>query len=448
MIDHGQRELSQDSNFDNEELLAQMPDFSMRPEHDTPDPLADYHKIESIFGRYSPEWEVYFPDSVPPVPERDPHTRAKIGQGTLELVYHRLGNIITNPLEDDVDAEDREIAWRLEIDHVVKNAPYLKDQVGDVTRINSVDFVEGMQQGLGTLAHTKQEEESIAHVSEYEALNNLWEFLAEAQDDTALDTRLRGLIQGIKNEISFIGEKELEDAARGLALYWKDRMDKNPRKPLVILPIDQDLSPNGFNGEGAMTKSSTYLLDKVLGYFSDADIQKYHKQLRFGFEGMGRSALKNARVIILDDWSLSGRQLKGARSRLIEQYPQLGLGGLEINLVAASQELIHIGLEGDGDGFHASLPHDAPRTPVRAYYMTRSPESFTHTSPGGFVTGAHSATDYALENVLGAVVNRHAEDEPPTILSTMPPLTNIVRPYRKEGYATHNIQRWRIGSGR
>lgn len=428
-------------DVDFQEVLAQLPDFSSLPEHQTVDPLADYGKIERIFGRYAPEYEVYFPDSSPPVPIRDPYTRERIGQGTLELVYHRLGNIITNPIDDDTQPDDREVAWRLDLDHVVKNAPFLADQMGETDRENMVEFVGGVKKGLGTKAneYVRDNEQSLVRMSEADALKQLWEFLSVALHDTEVSTILRQRLENIREFITFVGEKELNEAAEGLAIYWKDRMDKNPRKPLVILPIDQAISPDGFNGDGAMTKSSTYLLDKILSYFSEADIQKYRKQLRFGFDGMGRWAMNNSRVIILDDWSLSGRQLKGARDRLVQQHPQVGLGGIEINLVAASQELIHTGLDGDGSGFTKTWPADT-RTPVRAYFMTRSAK-YMQNNRGGFVTGAHSSADYAFEDVIRTIVARHASEDPPTILSTMPPLTNIVRPYRQDGYSPNNINR-------
>ena len=429
-------------DVDLQEVLAQLPDFSSLPEHQTNDPLADYGKIESIFGRYAPEYEVYFPDSSPPVPIRDPHTRERVGQGTLELVYHRLGNIITNPIDDNAQPDDREIAWRLDLDHVVKNAPHLVNQVVETDRKNIVEFVGGVKKGLGTKAneYVHDNERSLVRMSEADALKQLWEFLTVAVHDTEVSTILRQRLENIRELVTFVGEKELNEAAEGLAIYWKNRMDKNPRKPLVILPIDQAISPEGFNGDGAMTKSSTYLLDKILSYFSETDIQKYRKQLRFGFDGMGRWAMNNSRVIILDDWSLSGKQLKGARNRLVEQYSQVGLGGIEINLVAASQELIHTGLDGDGNGSTTTWP-GGTRTPVRAYFMTKSPAKFMQNNRGGFVTGVHSSADYAFEDAIQAIVARHANDDPPTILSTMPPLTNIVRPYRQEGYFPNNIAR-------
>lgn len=62
--------------------------------------------------------------------------------------------------------------------------------------------------------------------------------------------------------------------------------------------------------------------------------------------------------------------------------------------------------------------------------MAHAAESSLSTRSGAHITGFHSSVDFDFENDIGAMV---AESRSQTGVGTMPPLTNIVRPYRYDG---------------
>lgn len=272
-------------------------------------------------------------------------------------------------------------------------------------------------------------------ISEYDGLVSLRAFLTHVQSVTesrglgsyySVERRLHNEAQDILENLTFIGEKELAEAAKGLAAYYKNFLDQNPENQLCILTeVDAHHRINE-------VKSDEFVLEKILEQFSDEDIAKYKGRILSRIDEI-TSDPANVKVVMLDDWSISGVQLKDEYKRLLEdpafrKYQE----SLEIDLVVASKEQIEDGLavKEEHSDEHGNLGQLRPSIPIRSYFLAHVSESAIF-NLGAAITGTHSSVDHNFERPLHEMADYidsiKSEDTPSTQL---PPLANIVRPYR------------------
>ena len=143
---------------------------------------------------------------------------------------------------------------------------------------------------------------------------------------------------------------------------------------------------------------------------------------------------ENLRVVLLDDWTISGSQLRDVYHSLVDQYPEIE-DQIEMQLIVANEQRIKYGLSVD------ELMGDGKKIPVRAYFSAHDSKTAKN---GAYITGFHSSVDYDFEKLIRRML-WHAEGrEKKSELRGemyMPPGTNIVRPYSKDGYKLTNIER-------
>lgn len=130
--------------------------------------------------------------------------------------------------------------------------------------------------------------------------------------------------------------------------------------------------------------------------------------------------------MLLDDWTISGWQLRKVYISLIGQYPEIK-DQIEVQLIAANKQRIKYGLSVD-------WLYAGEKIPVKAYF---SAHYSAVAGEKAHITGSHSAVDFDFESTIMKMI-REAERLGVKDIH-MPPGTNIVRPYRKDGVTRANL---------
>ena len=139
-----------------------------------------------------------------------------------------------------------------------------------------------------------------------------------------------------------------------------------------------------------------------------------------------KSTPEETKIVILDDWTLSGAQIgKRLTDLLTDPRYKAYEKSIEVDLVAASRKTIQTGFELQLDGRDG----DITRIPVRSYFMAHDAEIAgmqVYDIGATHITGSHSSTDRGFGDELGSMVKKGMTELP------LPALANTVRPYRPE----------------
>lgn len=328
---------------------------------------------------------------------------------------------------DEISPE--EVCWRLESEGVVKVAPRLDEQLAGKAedRSNVITCIAGMNKSLGTDTSNDRYRRYRADLTESEVLRQLDTFLAGIIDLGDLNISLAADAWYMRENLTFIGEKEYREAAAGIAASW-----------VASLEADDDLQIYAVAGEIAKLKKATYknqiksdeyLLDNILANFTEGDWEKYGDRIIVDRDDIAKMPKGNLRVVLLDDWTISGWQLGKVYNSLSGQYPELK-DSIEVQLIVANEERIKHGLA-------ASWLRNSESIPVKAYFLAHDSIEAEH---GAHITGYHSAVDFDFEvtikNMVGASRKLLGADGKDI---HMLPGTNIVRPYRKYGVTRDSL---------
>ena len=334
----------------------------------------------------------------------------------------------------DNEISPEEAAWLLELRKSVKVAPRLADQLADdkEDRSNIITYIAGADKSLSTKTSEDYYRGDRAELTEYEMLHQLDEFLAKIE---ALGGKYAVDAQFMRENLTFIGEKEYKEAASGIATNWKALLEADAKLQICVIAGEIAKSKNS---QGKMIydnqiKSDESLLDNILANFTEEDWEKYGGRILVDRDDIAQTQKEHLRVVLLDDWTISGWQLRKVYISLIGQYPEIK-DQIEVQLIAANKQRIKYGLS--VDWLYAS-----EKIPVKAYF---SAHYSAVAGEKAYITGSHSAVDFDFESTIMKMI-REAERLGVKDIH-MPPGTNIVRPYRKDGVtraSLTNIERAR-----
>ena len=360
-------------------------------------------------------------------------------QITSEATYRDAMTI--EPIAYDKDVSPEEVCYRMEVDHVVKHAPRLAEQVGDTSRTSVIERVAKIP-GQPT------------RVTEHEALIDIDAYLDTAEHAFELDEHARLRARDLRENLTFIGAQEYHEATEGIARYWKYLLEAYPHQQIFV-PVGMIARAETAGAGFAINtvKSDDYLFDSIMGHLSDDEVQRYAGRLITREDDITAASPEDLKVVLLDDWTVSGRQLIDAAAYFMESYPEF-TSSIEVQLVTATEERIKTGLvdelfDKDGDSDRMSLP-------VRAYYLAHA-SSMIDTASGARVTGAHASVDYDFQNDLTSMatmagmelLRRQSETNDGDMahlaalqrISRPPYLAYIDRPYRKPGVVLNQKER-------
>jgi len=334
----------------------------------------------------------------------------------------------------DNEISPEEAAWLLELRKSVKVAPRLADQLADdkEDRSNIITYIAGADKSLSTKTSEDYYRGDRAELIEYEMLHQLDEFLAKIE---ALGGKYAVDAQFMRENLTFIGEKEYKEAAAGVAVNWKALLEADAKLQICVIAGEIAKSKNS---QGKMIydnqiKSDEYLLDNILANFTEEDWEKYGGRILVDRDDIAQTQKEHLRVVLLDDWTISGWQLRKVYISLVGQYPEIRKQ-IEVQLIAANKQRIKYGLSVD-------WLYAGEKIPVKAYF---SAHYSAVAGEKAHITGSHSAVDFDFESTIMKMI-REAERLGVKDIH-MPPGTNIVRPYRKDGVtraSLANIERAR-----
>ena len=290
--------------------------------------------------------------------------------------------------------------------------PRLIDQAKDETRIHLISYMLS-RVGMSTL--TDEGEDSIT-ITESMALKELVEFLTKTIASPIVLENLKEDMRDILAYLNYVGKKEFEYATSVLAQYYKDFLDSDADNQILI-----KLMSDNYN---SITKSDIFVLDGILSYFSAEEMIKYRGRILRN----ASLAKGNVKVVVLDDWSISGDQLKDSGHLYI--YGDSSIKP-EINLLIAKKGQLDNGYScytyGNGS-LNCGYEHFSVFAPLIA--REKGDASLDTIK----ITGFHSSVDYGFEEIISRVVSSLESK------SIMPPLTNIIRPYRCKSYVPNFVR--------
>lgn len=319
-----------------------------------------------------------------PAAETDPGTRKRLPKlrhlASLALGRGRTAGSGSTEATTSETVSAADAAELLESKGFARDSPSFASQVNDRTRNNLFKYTRYNKKGV-TL-------DTPGEMSEYKGLQELGKFLRKHPEASK---------RKFDENLTFIGKKEETEAVAGLAAYYRQYLDSDPDAQVCLATLIS---------EGhAQTKSDQYVLQQVLESFG-GDLDKYSGRLVSGLSELTADPSK-VKVVMLDDWMLSGTQMAGAfhkaRSQMtgdLEKY----LDSMEINLIAAPKQQLeaqrYYPMGGNGRSVR-----------VKAYYAM----------PSVYVTGTHSSVD-----VTRGWLTAGAE---------LPEILRIIRPYRGTEFA-------------
>lgn len=332
-------------------------------------------------------------------------------------------------IQEDARSQDAlsEVAFLFEQQGYVREAPTFASQLEDTSRIAPFNHYED----------GKRRPKIVGPNTEHEGLVELNSFLQlfesitlQHEDSPSPQTdQLREQARSIRENLTFIGDKELSEAAHGLGVAWKSYLDGDPARKICVLT---EVSKLPQFQKRSTQKSDVFLRDKIMATFSKEELAEYGPRISFSLDEMDAEP-RNAKVIMLDDWTISGSQMRSAYGQLLSNdkaRKYIEAGCLEINVVAASQGRIEGGLEVD--------PYDESRgvIRVRSYFKAHHAD-VAQTSGQTHITGLHCAVNYGFYHPC-----RDMKKELERVdISLTPALTRVCQVYKQ-----HNSSQRLTGS--
>ena len=291
--------------------------------------------------------------------------------------------------------------------------PDLTLQARDTSRNNPVTYV--VDDGyMGTRTSDPRFRKMRRETTEYKALNEFLYFMKMVEP--YVPDHIKDDAKELIDELAFLGVPELNFAANALAKRLRHHLEVD-NKPVYI---DVGNSLSQYRAKNEM-KSSQYILSLVLSKFPDDEFEEYEGRLKV--YGGGGEIDKSSKILFLDDWIVSGDQVKER------------IAGFEVDNDPESHEASVLVMAASGDyldnGISAYSQYGGTIYPVEACYVLKnSPDA------GGMsrVTGIHSSTDntfgYEVDGIAYCAIERGILKGEGIDDLSLPALANIVRPYR------------------
>ncbi|MEX2014944.1 MAG: hypothetical protein WD885_03325 [Candidatus Saccharimonadales bacterium] len=305
-----------------------------------------------------------------------------------------------------------EAATLFETEGVVKEAPRFSEQILDDDRRTPFHYAKPYSSSYKRLPSkpTLPLPKLDGSVTEINGLREthsmLTRFLAHKSGKPRMDrggkinSHEQGLVEQARDmleNLTFIGEGEMEEAVRGLGASWRAYLDEDPERKICVLT-----EVNQLNRYKGTRKSDDYVRERILDTFSDEELEHYSGRIVGNLSGIEGVNPQKARVILLDDWAISGRQMRDSYNKLMRD-PRFrafsNVGKVEINLLVASADRIENGLP--------IIPEDpdSGALRVRAYFQSHN-ASTAHQAHSSYVTGLHSPVNFGFGETCKAIAKK------------------------------------------
>jgi hypothetical protein len=221
--------------------------------------------------------------------------------------------------------------------------------------------------------------------------------------------------RGIKEELAYLGKQEYDEACNGIAAAWRNYVIQSPDHIINVF------APNS-SGDESYCKSYEIVLQDIICAFNqlNQDDLEAITRLRLGPEIWQDT--DKAKLIIVDDWAISGYTIRTNLQHAINAALRAGLPELadkaEVNLLMARGDYLYKGVEMWNPGGQVC--------PVRGYF---SAGAVSEESRGTPISGSHSSVDYNFESPL-SWMREYLQSK--RIYGEIPLLADIQRTYQEE----------------
>ena len=300
------------------------------------------------------------------------------------------------------------------------DAPTLDEQCLDTSR-------------TGTFSYTMEAPDSSVHSlekTELSALRELRYFLEigastlQQRDLTRThDTQeLLDTVASIKDRLTFIGNPEFQRATTILGAYWSKFLASDPlNKVFVVTGIsNSDKYPNQIKSDQHLFNA----IDERYGFTSPES--PYGGRLTNGIEGLESADPEHTKIVLLDDWALSGTQVSREYFSIIDSPGARRFSNrIEANFIAASDRRIRLGIDVSRQGTYKT-GNEVVRLPVMSVYQAHTALVDTPRSSGTHITGLHSSANFGFSFPLDTVCRNQRKS--PSALP-LPSLARVTRSY-------------------
>lgn len=297
---------------------------------------------------------------------------------------------VVAPTENELS--DKEIVRRMEHDGVVKEAPKFSDLIKDDSRTNRFNYTN---RSRGSNGYKSMSE--IAGLRELHGLLTNFLGLPEPRGwDKVRHARDTNRARSMLENLTFIGEKELQEASAGMAEYWKAYLDADPNRQICVLA-----STNQLGRYEGKNKSDEYIRDRVLQTFSYPDLAQYSGRIVGSLDDLNAEP-KDAKIVLIDDWVVSGSQLTDVYTMLYqdERFREYAdAGAVEANLVVADRNRLSLGLPVNTSGAGNWLK-------VKSYFLAHHSDYVSKEGQSNLAS-SHSTPDGDFRNTLQGIVKRY-----------------------------------------
>lgn len=311
-----------------------------------------------------------------------------------------------------------------DINHYCCETTRFIDQSNEADRDSLVTYIAN-QEGLYTRTSESKHIDSRKSATEQECLIELQNFLSKAVDSDFTLEHQKSTAKNILENLTWIGEKEYKEATKLIAEYWKFELRDNPN--LRIFPIAGNIAKeltycDEKDPSKKQIKSDEWCLDNILSNFTDDEMSEFSDRLLMLEHHIPENMdPKDLKLILLDDWTISGTQLSKVHKSLSNRLPQYK-ECFEVQLIASNENRIKNNMKCfDDNGGYVEIP-------LRAYYKAHSKENLKP-----LITGYHSSVDFDFEIDISNILTSLVESGDQNLRQLkMPAGTNIVRPYRQK----------------
>ena len=184
------------------------------------------------------------------------------------------------------------------------------------------------------------------------------------------------LSEKFREQLHFIGEKEFAAGTEAIARHWLNRLDSSSAGELFVAISGEESSTLVYSAvDAALRALNPDAAEHVLPLHVSSLNQ-------LGYRAWDRIA--RAGLVFVDDWVISGEQLTDAVMHAPGRVRN-GPGGVEVNLICATDRHIQSGVGGVACKSHFVYP-----------YTYDQPDMVS-------VTGAHCDTDYGFRSQVGQI---------------------------------------------
>lgn len=340
--------------------------------------------------------------------------------GTGEMRYQVLARLmgVAAPVEQAEEISGREITQRLETQGYVRQAPKFADQLEDESR-EEVRFQFDDQ----TFSDAPGDRgRHIFQTNESRGIRQLSGFLADFISKSARHLGKAGFAvnrdaaKSIRNNLTYIGGKELDEGSSGIAQYWHDYLLQDETNTLCIVTASSLGKERKERDRGG---SDDFIRDKILESMAKAGAPASLADRIITNPRQLNGDPKKVKVVFVDDWVVSGAQMRkkifDAQSLIDGRYHDT----LEVNTLTAPPHFISDGLTVGS----ASIP-------VRAYYRAHKASAEASEGVKCHITGTHSTVNFGfsvqIERMKKLSNQILGQGQRPV---RMPAVASVYRPY-------------------